>query len=96
MALLDEIKARKSEIISLGRSKGAYDIRLIGSVARGDDDEESDIDFLVNFEENRSLMDYMSFKHNLENLFQRKVDILCESALGSKFSQKISSDIKQL
>ncbi|MDX1950280.1 MAG: nucleotidyltransferase family protein [Rickettsiales bacterium] len=93
MTLIDEIKANRENIFNIAKQYGVYDIRLVGSVARGEDDEKSDIDFLVNIESNRSLIDYMKFKNKIENIFNRKVDILCESALKDRFRSKIKNDI---
>ena len=51
------IQTRRKEILEVAVRNGAVNIRVFGSVARGDDQPDSDIDFLVNLEPGRSLMD---------------------------------------
>lgn len=96
MQLLEQIRNHKAEILSLASKHGVKDVRVIGSVARGEDDENSDIDFLVNMEKDRSLLDYVGFKLDMEDIFLRKVDLVCESAIRDKFKNKIETDIKYI
>ncbi len=51
------LKTRRREILETAMRNGAVNVRVFGSVARGDDRPDSDIDFLVNLEPGRSLMD---------------------------------------
>ena len=81
MQLLDEIKGRRKEILSLARQYGILNIRVFGSVASGRDSAQSDIDFLVELEKGRSLFDIGGAKIKLEDLLGRKVDIVTEQGL---------------
>ncbi len=56
-------------------------VRIFGSVARGEDDDNSDIDFLVEFSPGRSLFDLINFKLELEDLLGRSVDIVTKKSL---------------
>ena len=57
MDLNNLLKSRREEIISIAARHGARNVRVFGSVARGEDDDKSDIDLLVEFESGRSLLD---------------------------------------
>ena len=54
---LEELKAKREEILRVCAEHGAYNVRVFGSVARGQADEQSDIDLAVDFEPGRSLLD---------------------------------------
>ena len=54
---LDCVKARREDILRAAAMHGAKNIRVFGSVARGEADAESDVDFLVELEPGRSLLD---------------------------------------
>ena len=53
MALKDLLKEKREEILSIAAKHGAYNIRVFRSVARGEETEESDIDFLVDYDLNK-------------------------------------------
>lgn len=65
----------------IASAHGAERIRLIGSVARGDEHSTSDIDFLVRFEPGRSLFDQAGLIHDLEQLLGVNVDVISEGGL---------------
>ena len=71
---LSELRALKPQIMEIAARYGVYDIRVFGSVARGDADEDSDVDlFLEGFK--GSLLRFASFKTQLEDLLGHSVDI---------------------
>ena len=61
--LFQLIQDKKSEIKAIAKKHGAYDVRIFGSVARKNFDENSDIDFLVNFNSKTSLLDWCNLTH---------------------------------
>ena len=80
--LLEEVLATyKPEILRIAATHGARNIRVFGSVARGEAGDESDIDFLVDMEPGRSLFDLGDLKLDLEELLGRRVDVVTESSL---------------
>lgn len=81
MPYLKELKSQKSDILAIAAKRGCKDIRLFGSVVRGEDNEESDIDFLINMESDRSLVDLVGFKQDLEKLLHKNVDVVTEKGL---------------
>ncbi len=56
-------------------------MRVFGSVARGEDTDESDIDFLVCLEKGRSLLDQAGLLADLQDLLGRKVDVVTEDGI---------------
>lgn len=66
---------------------------LFGSVARGEESEESDIDMLVKFEGSPSFDRYMELKFFLEDLFERKVDLVTVSGLRPEMKSYVERDI---
>lgn len=71
----------RPQILALAKHHGAYNIRVFGSMARGDDNPTSDVDLLVNFEHSRSLWDHVALIQDLEGLLGRSVDVVSESAI---------------
>ena len=89
---LENIKAQKANVLSLCQRYHAENIRVFGSVARGESTEESDIDFLVSFLPNASLFDQVGLIEDLSNLFQNKVDVVSERAINPYLQQIIYSE----
>src|ERR1700760_2158796 len=86
------ILGRREEIIALGRRYGASDICLFGSVARGDADEVSDVDFAARFEPGRSLFDQGGLLMDLRELLGVNVDLVSEGALTGHFGQMVRAE----
>ena len=76
MPLQNLLTQKREEIISLAAKYDAVNVRIFGSVARGDDRPDSDIDFLVDVQRQWSLFDHIGLIQDLEDLLGRKVDLL--------------------
>ena len=76
-----ELKAKRTDILRLAGRHGATDVRIFGSVARGEAGSDSDVDFLVKMGPERSLLDHVALWQDLEDLLGRKVDLVSEKAL---------------
>lgn len=82
MVSLDDLRHEKrAAILELARRHGARSVRVYGSVARGQATEKSDLDLLVEWEPDRSLLDVVGLKQDLEDLLGLTVDIGSESGL---------------
>ncbi len=81
--------SRRSEILSLADRYGAYNVRLFGSVARGDDDARSDIDIMVDLEPGRSLFDLGGLLTDLNTLLGRDVDVVTEKGLRPALRERV-------
>lgn len=79
----------RDQIIALGMRYGATNMRLFGSIARGDATETSDVDFVVRFEPGRSLMDQGGLLMDLRELLGVKVDVVSEGALTGRFGEQV-------
>ena len=88
-AILD----KKQDIKMLCIKHGAKELRLFGSVLRGQDKSDSDIDFVVLFQEGKLNFDnFMDLKLDLENLFSRKVDLVTRTMLHRLMRDKVLSE----
>jgi len=79
----------KSQIIDLAKKYGAYNVRIFGSLVRGELKDNSDIDFLVTFEPQRSLFDQGGLLMDLQDLLKCKVDIVDEQAMRPRFREQV-------
>jgi predicted nucleotidyltransferase len=89
MAIGKLLRNKRSEILELARNHGAREIRVFGSVARGEADDRSDVDFLVSMEPGRSLFDMGGLLVDLENLLGRPVDVVTEKGLRDRIRERI-------
>ncbi len=85
----DLLKAKREEILALAEAHGAGNIRLFGSIARGDNTELSDVDFLVQMDQGRNLWDLIGLSQNLEELLHCKVDVVTEGGLSPYLRERI-------
>lgn len=92
MTRRDLIMQNRTQILALAERHGASAVRLFGSVARGEEQEKSDIDFLVRFDPDRSLFDHGAMIAELEDLLQTKVDVVSEAGLTDRFKQVVLSE----
>lgn len=79
--LLDE---HREELLAAARRHHASNVRLFGSVARGDDADDSDVDFLVDFEPGATLLDLADLKDEFEAILGLSVDVLSSGALKAR------------
>jgi predicted nucleotidyltransferase len=89
MPLEELVKARREDILQVASRHGAYNVRIFGSVARGDTDERSDLDLLVDMESGHSLFDLGGLLTDLENLPGCSVDVVTERGLRDRIRQRV-------
>ncbi|MBX3459585.1 MAG: nucleotidyltransferase family protein [Planctomycetes bacterium] len=87
--LRDRIHELRDEIQALASKHGAVRIRLFGSVARGEDGPEIDVDFLVQLDTDRSLLDFVNLKLDLEELLGRRVDLVAEGGISKWIRKRV-------
>ena len=96
MGIAEIIRDQKEQILALAARHGASNIRVFGSVANGTADQDSDIDFLVDLEKDRSLFDLGGLLMDLQKLLNRKVDIVTENGLHWYIKDRILSEAKPI
>lgn len=89
MKLDQLLEEKREEILSIAAEHGARDVRVFGSVARGEADHESDVDFLVDLEPGRSLLDLGGLQMDLETLLARRVDVVTVRGLKSRIRERV-------
>ncbi len=87
--LKDVLQQQKDEILATADRYHAVNVRLFGSVARGDASEESDIDLLVDFLPGSTLLDQVALIQELSTKLGRKVDVVSSRALNKHLRQRI-------
>lgn len=83
------LRAKRTEILRIAERHGARNVRVFGSVARGEDRADSDVDVLVDMDDDRSLMDLAGFLVDLERLVGRRVDVATVPALGPRIRERV-------
>jgi predicted nucleotidyltransferase len=84
MYLNDLLKSRREEILEMAAKHGARNVRVFGSVARGEADARSDIDLLVEFKRGTTLLGNAALIHELEELLGVKVDVASDRGLRER------------
>jgi predicted nucleotidyltransferase len=90
------VKSRREEILRVAAQHGAYNVRVFGSVARGEAGEASDIDLLVDLEPGRSGLDQAGLILDLEELLGRRVDVVTEAGLYWLLRRRILKEARPL
>jgi predicted nucleotidyltransferase len=73
---LDALRERRREILSVAERRGARNVRVFGSVARGEAGAESDVDFLVDMDPGRTVLDLSELILDLQEMLRHKVDVV--------------------
>lgn len=89
---LDDLRARRDEILALAEKYGAYNMRVFGSVARGEATAASDVDILVQFPARYKLLDHAGLLMELKDLLGIDVDVSVEVNLQDIFRTGILKD----
>jgi predicted nucleotidyltransferase len=89
MDINELLQEKREAILQLAAKHGARNVRVFGSVARHEADEQSDIDFLVEMEPGRSLLDMGGFLMDLRELLGREVDVVTERGLKPRIRDRV-------
>ncbi|MCY7406279.1 MAG: nucleotidyltransferase domain-containing protein [Alkalinema sp. CAN_BIN05] len=91
--LLNELQTKKNDILTLASRYGARRIRVFGSVARGEEHPNSDIDFLVDFPSGYDLFTQrLPLTQSLAELLDRKVELIPEHELNRHIRQRVMEE----
>ena len=89
MDIQELLNQKREQVLETAARYGAYDVRIFGSVARGEADAASDVDILVKLEPGRSLMDLGGLLYDLQNLLGIEVDVVTEKGLRSRIRDQV-------
>ena len=90
--MTQDVQRHRNAILEAAARHGARNVRVFGSIARGDDRPESDIDLLVEMARDRSLLDLVALEQELEALLRRRVDVLTEESLAPSIRGRIAAE----
>ena len=96
MVSLGTIRDQRKTILQIAARHGATNVRVFGSVARGQAGAGSDIDLLVRFDADRSLVDHVALVQDLQDALGCPVDVVNERALHPRISQRVLAEAVQL
>lgn len=96
MDIWQEIQSKRDEILSIAARHGAVNLRVFGSVARGDARVDSDLDLLVDVNSARSPFFPGGLLVELERLLKRKVDIVTPNGLHWYIRDQILREARPL
>lgn len=89
MSMKDKVYRNREQILAIASRHGAYNIRVFGSVARGDDMLSSDVDFLVEMEPGRSLFDLGGLLMELKTYLGTEVDVVTVKGLRPRIRSRV-------
>lgn len=90
--LAQKVRKHRGEILALAKKYGATNVRIFGSVARGEDGPDSDIDFVVDYPEKFPLWKFTKLVSEVESLFDEKIDISPSRLLKSEVLKSALAD----
>jgi len=93
---LEALAPYRQKILDAAARRGVRNVRVFGSVARGDDQTNSDIDLLVDVEAGRTLLDVIGLEQELQELLGRRVEVLTEKGLSPYLQQRILAEATSL
>jgi len=92
MSGLEQIKESAPAVRSMAARHGARNIRIFGSVVRGEDGEDSDVDLLVDMDDDRSLLDLVAVERELGQLLNRRVDVVVDGGVSPYLRDRICAE----
>jgi predicted nucleotidyltransferase len=96
MAPSKMLQDKRDEIFRIAGAHGAQNVRVFGSVSRGEAGTKSDVDLLVKLEPGRSLLDLIAIKQELEDLLGREVDVVTEDAVSPYIREQVLKEAVSL
>ena len=96
MPLRDDLRRRRDVLVAIAARHGASNLRIFGSVLRGEEGADSDIDILVDMAEDRGFGDYLALVEELEAELARRVDIVIARSISPHFRPYIMAEAQAL
>ena len=96
MLLRDDLHRRRDALLAIAARHGVSNLRLFGSVIRGEERADGDIDLLVDMAEDRGFDDYLALVEEMEAVLARRVDVVIDRSLSRHFRPYIEAEAKPL
>lgn len=96
MGIDDLIKDKREQILRIAAKHGATNVRVFGSFARGEAGPDSDVDFLIDLEPGRSLLDMSGLLIDLQDLLGRKVDLGTDRSLRPRIKERVLHEARPI
>ena len=93
---LEEIRSRRQRILEIASYWGARRVRLFGSLARGEAGPRSDVDFVVDFEPGRSLLDHGGLLMDLQDELGCRIDVVSSRGMQGRFREHVEKEAVEL
>jgi len=90
------VRLKRAQILQIAARNGVERLRVFGSVARGSDDEQSDVDFLVELAPDRGLLDLGNFLYEVSSLLGKEVDVVTEKGLQQRIRDRVLAEAVDL
>jgi predicted nucleotidyltransferase len=89
MGMSELLKEKREAILRIAAKHGAPNVRVFGSTARGEADEESDLDLLVEMEPGRSLLDHAALWLELQEVLGHTVDVVSDRGIKARIRERV-------
>ena len=97
MALLDTLREKRAEILQISNNHGAFNVRVFGSVVRGEETPESDIDFLIDYDLEKTTPWFpVRLIRDLEAVLEKKVDVVTAAGLKARIRDEVLQESVEL
>lgn len=96
MDIAELLASKKDEVLRIAAKHGARNVRVFGSIARGEARPDSDVDFLVDMEPGRTLLDQGGLLMDLRDLLDVQVDVVTEDGLKSRIRERVLKEAELL
>lgn len=96
MPAIVEVKIKRQQILDVANRYKVKNIRLFGSVVRGEDGPNSDVDFLVDCAEDCSLFDLIALKEDLQQILHRKIDLVTPDSIHWTIRNRIMGEAQDI
>jgi predicted nucleotidyltransferase len=91
-----EIHEIAKRIIPVLRNRGVIEASVFGSIARGEDNPLSDLDLLVKYRDDVSLLDVVGLKNEIESILGVKVDLVSSDYLKPRLKDRVLSESRRI
>jgi predicted nucleotidyltransferase len=96
MSIDELLKQKRGDVLRIAEQHGAHNVRIFGSVARGEARPNSDVDVLVELEPGRSLLDLGGLLMDLQDLLGVEVDVVTEKGLRERIRERVLKEATPL